>query len=87
MSVPEIFADGIVNVSHANGVFRITFGQQEPEGAVKPSVKLLIPATQMTPVIQALGDSVQDISKKIEEQSKDSAPRKPGTRKKSAAKK
>ena len=43
---PEYFADLISNVSHANGVFRITFAQQEAENTVQDSVRLLIPANQ-----------------------------------------
>jgi len=66
--VLEVFADGIVNVSHANGVFRITFGQQGPDGEACPSLKLLLPSTQIAPVIQALTSSVSDINQKIKEQ-------------------
>jgi len=75
-NIPEVFADGIINVSHANGVFRITFGQQELKGAVKPTMKLMLPASQITPVIQALTGAVTDIDKKIRENVKKPAAKK-----------
>jgi hypothetical protein len=68
-SITEVFADGIVNVSHANGVFRITFAEQESEGVVRPNLKLMIPASQIAPVIKALSGAVTNIGEKIKNQS------------------
>lgn len=75
-NLKEVFADGIVNVSHANGVFRITFGQQEPEGAVNPIVKLIIPGSQIAPVIQSLTGAVNDIASKIQEKTEEAGKQK-----------
>ena len=40
----EYFADLISNVSHANGVFRLTFGQQDVDNQIQPVVRVLIPS-------------------------------------------
>ena len=65
--IPEIFVDGIINVSHSNGVFRITFGQQETPDSVRPNIKLLVPSNQVSPIIQSLGGAVNDIAAKLKE--------------------
>jgi len=87
-SIPEVFADGIVNVSHANGVFRITFAEQESEGVVRPNLKLMIPASQIAPVIQALSGAVTNIGEKLKSQSngEPAAVKKPAAAKKPASK-
>lgn len=82
-TLPEMFADGIVDISHANGVFRITFGQQAAEGKVKPVVKVLIPSNQVGTAIQYLTSAVNDIAGKIKEK----ADEKGATKKAPAAKK
>lgn len=83
-AITQIFADGIINVSHSNGVFRITFGQQEAEGKVHPNLKLMVPANQVAPMIQALTGAVNDIAHKIQEtrdtKAKDAADKKPAAK-------
>ena len=64
---PEYFADLISNVSHANGVFRITFAQQEADSAVQDSVRLLIPANQLQNVMQGIANAANEIRDKVQQ--------------------
>ena len=64
---PEYFADLISNVSHANGVFRITFAQQEAENTVQDSVRLLIPAYQLQNVMQGVANAANEIRDKVQQ--------------------
>ena len=64
---PEYFADLISNVSHANGVFRITFAQQEAENTVQDSVRLLIPANQLQNVMQGIANAANEIRDKVQQ--------------------
>ena len=63
---PVIFADGLLDVSHANGVFRISFGEQEGEGKVKLVGKILIPGNQIGPVMQQISSAVNDIANRMQ---------------------
>ena len=65
--VPEYFADLTSNVSHANGVFRITFAQQEAENNVNDTIRLLIPANQLQNVMQGLANAANEIRDKIQQ--------------------
>ena len=64
---PEYFADLISNVSHANGVFRITFAEQEAENTVQNTVRLLIPANQLQNIMQAIANSANEIRDKVQQ--------------------
>ena len=64
---PEYFADLISNVSHANGVFRITFAQQEAENSVDDTIRLLIPANQLQNVMQGIANAANEIRDKIQQ--------------------
>jgi len=64
---PEYFADLISNVSHAIGVFRITFAQQEAENTVEDSVRLLIPANQLQNVMQGIANAANEIRDKVQQ--------------------
>jgi hypothetical protein len=64
---PEYFADLISNVSHANGVFRITFAEQEAENTVHNTVRLLIPANQLQNVMQGIANAANEIRDKIQQ--------------------
>ena len=64
---PEYFADLISNVSHANGVFRITFAQQEAENTVQDTVRLLIPANQLQSVMQGIANAANEIRDKMQQ--------------------
>ena len=64
---PEYFADLISNVSHANGVFRITFAEQEAENTVQNTVRLLVPANQLQNIMQAIANSANEIRDKVQQ--------------------
>lgn len=64
---PEYFADLISNVSHANGVFRITFAEQEAENTVNDTVRLLIPANQLQNVMQGIANAANEIREKMQQ--------------------
>ena len=75
---PVIFADGLLDVSHANGVFRISFGEQEGEGKVKIVGKVFIPANQLGPILQQISSAASDISGRLQKKTKPAMPaRKP----------
>lgn len=79
--IDEAFVDGIVNVSHVNGVFRITFGQQEAEGEIRSVVKLMVPGNQIATVMQALSSAVTDIAEKIKSKEEEASKEKKAAKK------
>ena len=64
---PEYFADLISNVSHANGVFRVTFAEQEAENTVTDTVRLMIPANQLQNVMQSIANAANEIRGKMQQ--------------------
>ena len=62
----EYFADIISNVSHANGVFRLTFAQQEVDNTVRPVVKVLIPANQLQNAVRSITGAANEIREKVQ---------------------
>jgi len=64
---PEYFADLISNVSHANGVFRVTFAEQEAENTVTDTVRLLIPANQLQNIMQGIANAANEIREKMQQ--------------------
>lgn len=83
----EFFADLISNVSHANGVFRITFAQQHIDNEVRPVARLLVPANQLQSMMGAIGNAATEIRGKVAAQvdagsgSAAKAAKKPATKK------
>lgn len=65
--VDEHFVEAISNVSHANGVFRITLGRQDTEDAVTPVTRLLIPASQLGRLLQGIGNAANEIGERVRE--------------------
>ena len=63
---PAYFVEKISNVSHANGMFRVTFAEQEAENIVKDKVCVLIPANQLQNVIQGIANAANEIRNKTE---------------------
>ena len=62
----EFFVERVSNMSHANGVFRITFAQQAEGDAVRPAVRLLIPANQLAPILQGINNAARDIGEQVQ---------------------
>lgn len=69
--LPEYFVEVISNVSHANGVFRVTLAQNEDESSVRPVARILIPANQLPRMLQGLGNAAKTIREKVREQVED----------------
>lgn len=69
----EYFADLISNVSHANGVFRLTFAQRETADNVRPVVRVLIPANQLQNALRSITGAANEIRDKVQAQMDDAA--------------
>ena len=67
----EYFADLISNVSHANGVFRLTFAQRETADNVRPVVRVLIPANQLQNALRSITGAANEIREKVQAQIED----------------
>ena len=65
-SPEEFFVERVVNMSHANGVFRVTFGQQAENDAIRPQVRLLIPANQLSPILQGISNAAREIGEQVQ---------------------
>ncbi len=65
--IQEYFVEAVSNVSHANGVFRVTLAQNEDENTVRPITRLLIPANQLPNILQGLNNAAKTISEKVRE--------------------
>lgn len=83
----EHFVELVSSVSHANGVFRITLGQQLEAGSARPVTRLLIPANQLQAVLRGIADGANEIREKLQSQSKDDGGKDAVAKKKPAAKK
>jgi hypothetical protein len=69
--IDEYFVEAISNVSHANGVFRVTFAQNEDENSVRPITRLLIPANQLPRILRGLNGAAKNIGEKVREKQED----------------
>ena len=65
--VPSYYVEGVVAVSHGDGVFRIMFGQRSPEDDRREEVCLFLPASQLGNVLQTLATAAREIGAKIKE--------------------
>ena len=65
------FVERVVNMSHANGVFRVTFGQQAEGDAVRALVRLMIPANQLAPILQGISNAAREIGEQVQARLKD----------------
>ncbi|MFP6735538.1 MAG: hypothetical protein VB959_17105 [Rhodospirillales bacterium] len=84
----EYFVERIANMSHANGVFRITFAQQAEGDTLRPQVRLMIPANQLSPILQGISNAAKDIGEQVQariEENKDETPKKRAVPKKAKA--
>ena len=84
----EYFVERIANMSHANGVFRITFAQQAEGDTLRPQVRLMIPANQLSPILQGISNAAKDIGEQVQariEENKDEPPKKRAVPKKAKA--
>jgi len=64
---PVIFADGIISVSLANGVVRITLGSLDAENKLEPAGTLVIPVNQLSGTVQNLANATNGLIAKARE--------------------
>ena len=64
--IQDLFVERISNVAHANGVFRITLGINEDVNNVRPSIRLLVPANQLGPMLQGIANAAKNIGEQIQ---------------------
>ena len=62
----DLFVERISNVAHANGVFRITLGINEDVNNVRPSIRLLVPANQLGPMLQGIANAAKNMGEQIQ---------------------
>jgi len=62
----EYFVERVANMSHANGVFRITFAQQDEGDELRPTVRLMIPANQLSGILQGISGAAKDIGEQVQ---------------------
>ena len=70
-TLQEFFVERVVGMSHANGVFRVTFGQQAQGDALQPRVRLLIPANQLASILQGMSNAAREIGEQVQARLKD----------------
>ena len=69
----EFFVERVANLSHANGVFRLTFAQQDDGEKLRPMVRLLVPANQLSGILQGIANAAKDIGQQVQARVADSA--------------
>ena len=62
----DIFVERISNVSHANGVFRITLGVNDSPNDIRPVTCLMVPANQLGPMLQGIANAAKNIGEQIQ---------------------
>jgi hypothetical protein len=64
---PVIFTDGIISVSLANGVVRITLGSLDAENKLEPAGTLVVPVNQLSGTVQNLANATNGLIAKARE--------------------
>ena len=62
----EYFVERVANMSHANGVFRITLAQQEEGADLRQVVRLMIPANQLAGILQGISGAAKNIGEQVQ---------------------
>ena len=62
----EYFVERIANLSYANGVFRVTFAQNVEGDEPKPTVRLMVPANQLSPILKGMANAAQNIGEQFQ---------------------
>ena len=65
-NIKDVFVERILNVSHANGVFRVSLGVSEDANNVRDAVRLMIPANQLGPILQGIANAAKNIGEQIQ---------------------
>jgi hypothetical protein len=64
---PVIFTDGVISVSLANGVVRVTLGSLDAENKLEPAGTLVIPVNQLSGTVQNLANATNGLMAKARE--------------------
>ncbi|MEM7226508.1 MAG: hypothetical protein AAF495_26285 [Pseudomonadota bacterium] len=59
--LPEYFVDSVTTVTIANNVVRLTLAQANEKQQVEPVARLLIPANQLSPILQGIQNAAVTI--------------------------
>ena len=62
----EYFVERIANLSYANGVFRVTFAQNVEGDEPKPTMRLMVPANQLSPILKGMANAAQNIGEQFQ---------------------
>lgn len=65
--IPSYFIEGVISVSHADGVFRVVLGQRSGASEHSEEACLFIPASQMGNILNTLANAMREIGSKIQE--------------------
>ena len=65
-NIKDVFVERILNVSHANGVFRVTLGVSEDANNVRDAIRLMVPANQLGPILQGIANAAKNIGEQIQ---------------------
>lgn len=65
--IPSYFIEGVISVSHADGVFRVVLGQRSGASEHVEEACLFIPASQMGNILNTLANAMREIGTKIQE--------------------
>ena len=71
----KYFVEIVENVSFANGVLRITLGAQDNENSSTSVVQLLVPANQVSNILQSIANASQTIQERLAKSKEQSAPK------------
>ncbi len=72
-TLDEHYVELVSSVSHANGVFRVTLGQQVEASTSRPVTRLYIPANQLQAMLRGIADGANEIREKLQSQAEDAA--------------
>jgi hypothetical protein len=86
-NVKDVFVERILNVSHANGVFRVTLGVSEDANNIRDAIRLMVPANQLGPILQGIANAAKNIGEQIQFKADDGGDEVIKSSKKSAPKK
>ena len=62
----EYFVERVANMSHVNGVFRVTFAQQGEGDDLRQIVRLMIPANQLAGILQGISGAAKNIGEQVQ---------------------
>ena len=62
----EYFVERIANLAYANGAFRVTFAQNVEGDEPKPTVRLIVPANQLSQILKGMANAAQNIGEQFQ---------------------